>query len=26
MTTQIACTGSPPIVQRRCGDEETNAI
>ena len=26
MTTQIAWTGSPPIVQRRCGEEESKAI
>ena len=26
MTTQIACTGSSPIAQSRCGDDESNAI
>ena len=26
MTTQIACTGSSPIVHSRCGDDESNAI
>ena len=26
MTTQTACTGSPPIAQSRCGDDESKAI
>ena len=26
ITTQIACTASPPIVHNRCGADESNAI